>query len=145
MQIKRSNQPPDNASACLIPIGKGKHAIVDGFNYASLTQFAWRTQKSHSVTYVVRRFNRYHKTLTISMHRQIMHPLPDEQVHHINGDTLDNREANLVNVSQAVHTSIQSIQRITRKIEGEPRGVRPSPANSNHPARKCDTEQICTA
>lgn len=115
MQVKRNKQLPANGSTVLLPIGKGKHAIVDGFNHAALSQFTWRTQKSHSNTYVIRRTNHYGKTKTIFMHRQIMQPLPDQQVHHINGDTLDNREANLVNVSQAVHSSIESIKRISRQ------------------------------
>lgn len=120
MQIKRSNQTPDDSSACVIPIGKGKQAIVDGFNYDSLSAYTWRIQKSHSMIYVVRRTSRYGKSKTIFMHRQIMHPLPDEQVHHINGNTLDNREANLHNVTQALHSAIQSVHRISQHAQKLP-------------------------
>jgi len=114
MHTKRTIPTLENPSQCLLPIGHGKHTLIDAHNYAALSRYTWRARKSHSKLYVVRKIHHYGKTKTIFLHRQIMHPRPDQSVHHINSDTLDNREANLRNVTAAQHALIAAVKRISK-------------------------------
>lgn len=81
-----------------IPLTQGQVAMVDDEDYPELCQFRWYAAWDvRTRTYRAGRYERlpdgtYKNT---SMHRQVMKALPDQQVDHINHDTLDNRRANL--------------------------------------------------
>jgi len=74
-----------------IPLSQGKFTIVDDADYDWLMKIKWSATKSAHNWYVVngktgkRRY----------MHREIMKPTNGQVVHHKNGDSLDNRRANL--------------------------------------------------
>lgn len=113
MQTLHSPPPTLLGPYRLIPLGKGKFTIVDAHNFEDLNKYTWRLRKSHSLSYVARKVNRYGKQKTIFMHRQIMRPTKDQQTHHRNGNTKDNTEQNLQNVTRLQHSHIQQQQRIT--------------------------------
>jgi hypothetical protein len=82
-----------------IPLTKGYVALVDDED-AHLGKHRWCATVSPRAVYARRRVyvgkidGRYRYT-HLSLHRAIMVPPPGLQVDHINGNTLDNRRANL--------------------------------------------------
>ncbi|MEA1958200.1 MAG: HNH endonuclease [Chloroflexota bacterium] len=51
------------------------------------------------------------------MHRQIMRPAAGQQVHHINSNSLDNRESNLQIVTPQRHAAIHQARRIMKSAD----------------------------
>ena len=92
-------EQPDNPSYRLIPLTRGKWAIVDAADYEWLMQWkwnAWLDPKSGSY-YAKRGIYGPETKETVSMHRLILGLNKGEQKEgdHINGNTLDNRRSNL--------------------------------------------------
>jgi hypothetical protein len=86
-------QPPD-PDVRYIALTQGKFAIVDAANYEWLNKYRWNASKHANGKYYARRFT---TKGTVFMHRQIMKTPPGMVVDHINGHSLDNREANMRN------------------------------------------------
>ena len=80
----------------IIYLTKGQTAIVDDADYGELYRFKWFASKSAG-DYYAKRWTRKNeaKTKLIYMHRWIMKCPDDKQVHHKDGDTLNNQRANL--------------------------------------------------
>lgn len=75
-----------------IPLTKGFVALVDDSDYQRVNAFKWCVSTGNKGgTYAVRREGR----AIIRMHRAILDAAAGMLVDHINGDTLDNRRANL--------------------------------------------------
>lgn len=90
-------EPPDDTIR-YITLSRGLYAIVDTKNYARLNRYKWYAQRSdRGNTFYACRSN---KGRVISMHREIMKPPPGKVVDHINGNGIDNREANMRNCTQ---------------------------------------------
>jgi hypothetical protein len=89
-------QPLDE-SIKLIPLTRGKIAIVDADNYDWLMKWNWSLTGSIAKDnfYASRMIVRKKKWIPIWMHRVVIGARQGEIVDHINGDTLDNRRANL--------------------------------------------------
>lgn len=120
MQIKKSLNTPSIPN-CLIPLGKGKYAIVDPADFAALNQYTWRVRKSHSTLYAIRKCTIDGKRKLIFMHRQIMSAPPDMQVHHLNHNPLDNRRCNLILLTPSEHRRLHHIHRISKQSPKSPR------------------------
>ena len=69
---------------------QGKVAFVDDEDYAEISKHNWYATKNHH-WYA----GRWGPQGRIYMHRVIIMAKPGQQVDHINGNTLDNRRANL--------------------------------------------------
>jgi hypothetical protein len=106
MLIKQAANPL-NAALAHIPLGKGLYAIVDPEDLPWLIHYHWFARKSKCRWYAQRKFVRNGKEHVIRMHRQIMDCPPDMQVHHHNGNTLDNRKGNLSNIEPALHAALR--------------------------------------
>ena len=76
--------------AKLIPLTRGQNAIVDDEDHEWLSQWKWGVLDHRG--YAVRKNSKGKATW---MHRLIINAPNGMQVDHINGDTLDNRRANL--------------------------------------------------
>lgn len=79
----------------IIPLSKGKEAIVDDEDYAWISEKNWHANpvgRNKEYFYAYR--NAYHRS-PMAMHRDIMGDPKGMIVDHINGNTLDNRRANL--------------------------------------------------
>ena len=87
----------------LIRLNDTLFSIVDPDDYEWLIQYHWRPKRNKKHFYAVHRVTRFGHTTETLMHRLIMNPRPDEEPHHINHDTLDNRKCNLVNVDHSQH------------------------------------------
>ena len=93
----------------LIPLTQGQFAIVDDDDFETLSQWKWQAywhERTQSF-YATRR-------LSVKMHRQIMNCTPEEQIDHINHNTLDNRRGNLRKCT-ATQNSINRRKRIGYK------------------------------
>ncbi|MFC1634761.1 AP2 domain-containing protein [Planctomycetota bacterium] len=75
----------------LIPLTRGKFAIVDAEDYPRLSRYTWFAEGTPKNCYAVRKSG----GKSIKMHREIMHAPDHLVVDHINHDGLDNRKANL--------------------------------------------------
>jgi hypothetical protein len=76
----------------LIPLTKGKFAMVDDEDFVEFSCFKWRAQPDRTrAFYVVRNVGRK----SFLLHREIMSAPKGYVVDHINHDTLDNRRGNL--------------------------------------------------
>ena len=75
----------------LIPLTQGLFTIVDDDIFEYLNQWKWYANKMGKKFRVVRNL----KPNKVYMHRVICPCHGDMEVDHINGDTLDNRRANL--------------------------------------------------
>lgn len=89
---------------CKIPLGSKGYTIIDPDEYYWLNRYRWRLKRSHSRSYAVHRTRQNGKELEFFMHRLIAETPPEMDCHHINHDTLDNRKANLVNLTPADHS-----------------------------------------
>ena len=91
-----------------IPLSKGFHALVDDADFEWLSQWNWSAnfdsrkdipRATRSVSLAERLTKGVPRTL--HMHRFILSARPGEEVDHINGNSLDNRRANLRIVSRS--------------------------------------------
>jgi hypothetical protein len=79
-----------------IYLGEGKWTILDQEDYYRLRRFKWIVYGAGSNLYAVRfKLIGPNRTWQISMHREIMGPEEGMFVDHKNGNSLDNRRANL--------------------------------------------------
>jgi hypothetical protein len=74
----------------LIPLTRGKVAKIDDDDFDRVSQYKWHANFNSST-----RIYACHSLKKLRMHRLIMDAPQDLFVDHINGDTLDNRKANL--------------------------------------------------
>lgn len=81
-----------------IPLSQGLVSLIDEEDRDRVAQFKWCASRSgHSnLVYAIRK----ESGRKLILHRIITGALPGQVVDHINGDTLDNRKANLRLVSQ---------------------------------------------
>ena len=106
-----ANEDHDTEGTKQILLGDGQIALVDAADYARLGRWKWGLQKyqvknrdGETITkYYANRTDPATKNL-VGMHRQIMDlpPTPLE-VHHLNGNGLDNRRSNLRVVTREMH------------------------------------------
>lgn len=98
---------PDTPAA-RIPLQNGMYALVDPDFFDVLIQFSWYAKKSNSQYYACRKVTDGKSVWFIRMHRLIANAPIDLVCHHINGKTLDNRRANLQNMSWFEHAKYYS-------------------------------------
>jgi hypothetical protein len=82
--------------------------LVDPDLYDELSQFHWFLKRSACRSYVCRCVTIDGKKHFIRMHRLIAETPDDMVCHHINGNPLDNRRANLQNLYWYDHTKMHS-------------------------------------
>jgi hypothetical protein len=73
-------------------------------------KYKWYARKRHGNYYAARtyskRFNGTRNVIVVYLHRMITNCPKGFEVHHINGDTLDNRRENLMVLTPKQHTEI---------------------------------------
>ena len=82
----------------LIPLTRGKYAIVDPEDYEELAKYNWFACIGGAGFYAIRMVKAAggrSRQKRVAMHRVIMHAPEWLYVDHINGNGLDNRKANL--------------------------------------------------
>lgn len=87
-----------DGDVAFVPLTRGFHAVIDARDVHLVQDWNWfaRTKGhgSHN-TYAVRTDYEGEKPSTVPMHTHIRPPRPGFVIDHVNGDTLDNRRANL--------------------------------------------------
>jgi hypothetical protein len=75
-----------------LPLTRGKFAFIDYEDFDRCIQHSWSAAKT---TYNNYRAEARIKGKLVRLHRFIMNPLPSEDVHHKDGNPLNNRKSNL--------------------------------------------------
>lgn len=91
-----------------IPLGNNRFAIVDAADYDLINQYKWYAKKSFHCSYACRKVVKNGKVIFLRMHRLIALTPTGWVCHHINGNTFDNRRANLLNMTLYDHTKMHS-------------------------------------
>lgn len=86
-----------------IPVGGGKHAIVDPEDFDRIKKYKWHVHRYGNTYYAARVVHSKNSTYHVYMHRQIMHCPRGKVVHHLNGNGFDNRKANLLVCTKQEH------------------------------------------
>ena len=76
-------------------LGEGQFTILDALDYYRYSSFKWTMGGQGTTVYAVRSTKIGAKITTRRLHREIMNAPKGLLVDHANGDTLDNRRANL--------------------------------------------------
>jgi len=81
----------------IIPLTKGKFAIVDPADYPWLSRYNWHVVTHDGYYYAARRalVSEGRSRATVFMNREVLNAPPDRLVDHENHNTLDNRPSNL--------------------------------------------------
>lgn len=79
------------------------YTFVDDRDYKNLRKRKWYAKESAAGWYVARCAMVRGVKTTLRMHRVVMRCPKNKEVHHKNGDTLDNRRKNLQVVSKKKH------------------------------------------
>ena len=84
-----------------------KKAIIDDKNYDKVKKFKWYWKKSEKNLYYVATNVRAPngKSTTLYLHRFLLQPSPNKDVHHVDGNTLNNLEENLEVQDAIAHRS----------------------------------------
>lgn len=108
MAIALTIDPVADAPYRILPLTQGFFAKVDPKNFADLNRFKWTARKANQKWYAVRKYRKNGKQIFVHMHRYIA-KTPDGMIpHHINENSLDNRELNLLNVTEFDHIKTYS-------------------------------------
>lgn len=109
-----------NDSHGIIQLTQDKFAIVDSDYVHVLRKFAWRAVQHKRSWYAKCTITHYKKQVDISMHRFVARTTFGEVCHHINGNSLDNRRENLVNMTKDGHNLLHANNKILVKFEPTP-------------------------
>ena len=92
----------------LIPLTNSKEfAIVDGADWPSVFRHTWYLKRSAWCSYVSRCFKRDRRVVTMRLHTFIMQPPKNFDVHHVEGNVLDNRRSKLEIIEHKKHGYIK--------------------------------------
>ena len=102
-----------------IPLTKGQFALVDDDDYDWLMQWKWFAINSHGIWYAARnsKYIRGKPRKMIQMHREIMQPPDDMEIHHKRNCGLNNQRHNMAIVTHRVNCYAQRKSRST-KVRG---------------------------
>ncbi|KKN16028.1 hypothetical protein LCGC14_0979900 [marine sediment metagenome] len=87
----------------LVPLTRGKFAKVDVENVLLIAPHSWQATPT---TYGTYRAETHINKKVVRMHRFIMNAPAGKDIHHKNGNTLDNRKCNLLVCSRSEHFKI---------------------------------------
>lgn len=99
---------------CSIALTKGKVALVDPWVWVYLKRTGWRAKKSRGGWYAYKPITINGKTHYVYIHRAIANCPKGKITHHKNRNTLDNRRANLDNMTENKHEQLHKMLRIAK-------------------------------
>ncbi len=95
-----------------MPLVNGGETMVSDAMYEELRERTWVRTGNHGAGRYVQDSGTHEY-----LHRRVAGPAADEDVHHLNGDTMDNRAENLVSLSRAEHAALHA--RLRRTESGQ--------------------------
>lgn len=104
-----TSSPPTEVT---LSLGHNLFTTIDYDDFSSFHKYHWKARKSHSCWYASRKETVQGKSRTVFLHRELLNAKPDEVVHHLNRNTLDNRRANLQLLTPHDHGHIHAFQRL---------------------------------
>ncbi len=104
----------------LIPLDDLHIAIVDGYDYQWLMRYKWRAVKSRRAYYAKTTVGVGLKQCDLSMHRLVAKTPFGMVCHHKNRNSLDNRWANLTNMTRQDHDMLHRNDTLTVKFSDRP-------------------------
>lgn len=107
MLVKTQPGFPDTPIA-RIPLQNGMVAFCDPKWFDFLNQFSWYSKKSNNRYYACHKVSKKGTVCFLRMHRVIADTPTELICHHINGNPLDNRSANLKNMTWYEHAKYYS-------------------------------------
>lgn len=107
MLVKTDPRFPNTPSA-RIPLQNGMYALIDPDWLDYLIWFHWYAKKSRGRYYACSKVTENGSVYFLRMHRIVAGTPIDLVCHHINKNTLDNRRANLQNMSWFEHAKYYS-------------------------------------
>jgi hypothetical protein len=113
-----------------IPLTQGKYAIVDPDDYYWLSKHKWTASRVYTKFYAVRSelCKTGGKRKSYRMHREVAHTPDGLECDHINGNSLDNRKANLRSATRQQNcwnsskrrTGLSKYKGVSRNKRGRP-------------------------
>lgn len=86
-----------------IPLQRGMVAFCDPKWLYALSFVHWYAKKSRGLYYACAKVKTAGKVRFLRMHRIVAHTPAGQIPHHLNGNSLDNREDNLLNITEFEH------------------------------------------
>ncbi len=102
MLVKTKPGFPDTPIA-RIPLQRGMVAFCNPKWLDTLSLVHWYAKKSRGLWYACAKVITNGRVHFLRMHRIVAHTPADQIPHHLNGNSLDNREENLLNVTEFEH------------------------------------------
>lgn len=103
-----------------INLTNNKIAIVDDDRYDPLMKFKWRAVRKRGGWYAKTTIYKNSNRIDISMHRLVAKTPFGLVTHHRNRNTLDNRRANLANMTKDNHNKFHANDTVLVKLEQKP-------------------------
>ena len=103
LRVKKHFLPPQVQTTAQIPLIGGGFAVVSLCDFHWLNRYAWRLFTGKPKNYAYRRYTVDDKTFTVKMHREIHFAIKGDEVHHIDGNGLNNTRENLIDLSPIEH------------------------------------------
>lgn len=85
-----------------IPLTRNRVAILSDQDYPAVASYKWCATEAYGHFYAVREAN----GMRVYMHREVAGAPTGLFVHHMNGNTLDNRRDNLAVLTNAEHVTL---------------------------------------
>jgi len=101
----------------LIQVGKFHFAIVDSWFVKGLNHYRWTPKVWRRCVYAVTDIGKGENKRRLNMHRLIARTPFGMVCHHVNGNTLDNRRCNLINMTKKAHNQYHANNHIKIKFE----------------------------
>lgn len=95
MAASRIRQIRIDGNLAYIPLTRGFEAIIDADDVPLVSQWNWCAIPTKTAVYAARGERKGGTYKNIFLHRFLMSPDDEQQIDHINCDTLDNRRCNL--------------------------------------------------
>lgn len=113
-----SSTQADNGQSRLIPLTKGKFAIIDEEDDNKISGYNWTVLECPNASYARANSQVNKKSTTILMHRLIMKAQKGQEIDHINHNGLDNRKCNLRFCTHSQNQMNRRIQKKTSEYKG---------------------------
>jgi len=117
LQVKLEKPGPHNSH--LVALSQGKSAIVDLDVTSAVWQYRWRAIRWHYRWYAYATKRLDGTCCRVAMHRLIAQTPPGQVCHHYNRNSLDNRLANLLNLTNRHHKELHKIRKFGRKNDNK--------------------------